>query len=143
VSPGQGPRCRNGRITPWHLPLHGPAHPVDLLLIRIPRHGGRTLDSHDGLPIALKAVADEIAEQLWPKGPDGKPIGRVDDSADWFRWSYGQRDHRKPRKRPRPGDPSPDPPNRGAELCEIWLAPREDILYPTAAVLVRWQGGEL
>lgn len=108
------------------LPPYGPDNPVDALFIRIPSHGGGKLDPHDGLPHAFKAAVDEVAYQLWPKGPDGEPIGRVDDSAAWFRWSYGQRPHRKPRKRPRPGDPPPDPPNRGTELCEIWLAPRED-----------------
>jgi hypothetical protein len=105
---------------------YGPDNPVDVLLIRIPSHGGGKLDPHDGLPHAFKAAVDEVAYQLWPKGPDGEPIGRVDDSAAWLRWCYGQRSHRKARKRPRPGDPPPDPSNRGTELCEIWLAPRDD-----------------
>lgn len=139
----QPPVCHVQRIVPWQLPPYGPNNPVDALLIRVPSHRGGKLDPHDGLPHAFKAAVDQVAYELWPKGPDGEPIGRVDDSAKWFRWCYGQRPHRKARKRPRPGDPPPDPPNRGTELCEIWLAPRQDILHPTAAVLVRWQRGEL
>jgi hypothetical protein len=134
----------------WHgprrshqLPPHGPEHPVDVLCVRIPRERGSKLDPHDGLPYAFKAIVDKATWLFWPKGPDGKPVSKPDDSAPWLRWSYGQRLHRKPRKRLRPGDPPPDPPNKGTELCEIWIAPREDVLAPAPAVLVRWQRGEL
>lgn len=115
-------RCRAPR-RPHRLPPHGPGHPVDVLLVRV---GGRPLDEHDGLPIALKAVADEVAAQLWPKDARGQPIGKVDDSASWLRWSYGQRPYRRPRKRTRPGDPPADPVGHGTRLVEIWIAPRED-----------------
>lgn len=105
------------------LPLSGPDYPLDVLMIRVPSHGGRTLDD-DGLQMALKAIRDQIAEELWPRDARGKLIGTVDDSEDWLRWLYGERPHRKPRKRPRPGDPSPDPSNVGTELLEIVIAPR-------------------
>jgi hypothetical protein len=102
---------------------------VDALLVRIPRHRGRTLDEHDGLPYALKAVADEVTKRLWPRDGKGKLVGTPDDSAPWLRWLYAQRPHRKARKRPRPGDPRPDPPNKGTELCEIVIASRHRCPY--------------
>jgi len=129
-------KCRLPR-KPLYLPRHGPEHPVDVLLIRIPRHRGSELDAHDGLPFAFKAVVDAVTAELWPKLPNGKPVSKPDDSAPWLRWCYGQRPHRK-----RSGDPPPDPPNQGTELCEIWIAAREDVMAPAPAVLVRWREGE-
>jgi hypothetical protein len=138
--------CRTrGPRRSHQLPPHGPQHPVDVHLVRIPRHRGRELDAHDGLPYALKAAVDQVTAELWPKGPDRKPSGTPDDSVPWLRWSYGQRPHCKARKRPRPGDPPPDPPNKGTELVEIWLAQRDDCPHCGRSMLpVRWkrvQGG--
>jgi hypothetical protein len=99
---------------------------VDVHIVRVPKHGGRGLDPHDSLPGTAKPIVDEATAQLWPKGPDGKPVSKPDDSAEWLRFSYAHRPHRKARKRPRSGDPRPDPPNKGTELVEIWIAERED-----------------
>lgn len=139
------PTCgHRAPVAPIQLPPHGPEHDVDTMVVRVPRHRGSFLDAHDGLPQALKAIVDEVTEQLWPKGPDRKPIGQVDDSATWLRWSYGQRPPRKARKRPRPGDPPPDPPNKGTELVEIWIAPREDCPHCGRSMLpVRWERVQL
>jgi hypothetical protein len=130
-------RCRVQKLVPVQLPPHGPGHSVDVLFIRIPRKGaavklatGGSLD-WDGAVAGVKALQDEVTEQLWPRHPGTKKfIGEPDDSAPWLRWSVRQRPHRKakpPRKLPPGWVPGPpDPPNKGTELVEIWIAPRED-----------------
>jgi hypothetical protein len=105
---------------------------VDVHIVRVPRHRGSALDAYENGPFATKPIVDEAAEQLWPKGPNGKPKSKPNDSARWLRWSYGERLHRKaknPRRMTQRGDwmpGPPDPPNRVTELCEIWIAERED-----------------
>lgn len=115
-----------GRPVPYQLPPHGPEHSVDVHIVRVPKHRGRALDVHENLPFACKPIVDEVTLQLWPKGPGGKPVSKPDDSAPWLRFSYGHRPHRKFRQCLRSDGPIPDPPNKGTELCEIRIAPRED-----------------
>lgn len=136
--------CNHRALQPWPLRIWPTqVRFLDVLLVRIPSHGGRPLDEHDGLPMALKAVVDEVTAQLWPRNARGQFIGKVDDSVDWLRWLYGERPHRKPRKRPRPGDHPPDPSNVGTELLEIVIAERYCCPYchDVPALKQRWLEG--
>jgi hypothetical protein len=135
------------RYRPHQLPPHGPQNPVDVLFIRIPRAGAplKGLD-WDGAVAGVKALQDEVTEQLWPRDPiTRKLIGKPDDSAPWLRWSVRQRPHRKtkpPRKLPPGWVPGPpDPPNQGTELVEIVVAPREDCCCGRSMLPIRWERG--
>lgn len=123
--------CRRP-LRPRQLPPHGPQHPVDVLLVRIPRAGApaKGID-WDGAVAGAKALIDEVTVQLWPRDPVTRELlSEPDDSAPWLRFEVRQRPCRKakpPRKLPPGWVPGPpDPPNQGTELVEIWIAPRED-----------------
>jgi hypothetical protein len=142
--------CPSVRYRPHQLPPHGPEHPADVLLVRIPRAGAplKGLD-WDGAVAGAKALIDEVTEQLWPRDPVTKKLlGKPDDSARWLRWSVRQRPPRKAKLPPRKLPPGwvpgpPDPSNHGTELVEIWIAPREDCGCGRSTLPVRWQRGKL
>lgn len=61
----------------WSLPRVKPPLPVVITLCRI---APRSLDAHDNLPRAFKAVADQVAEWLG-----------VEDRDERLTWRYSQR----------------------------------------------------
>jgi hypothetical protein len=96
---------------PWHLALPKDVPcppPYEVHMVRVPRKGGRLLDSGAGgnMDQCLKAVRDAVAEML----------GAPNDAVDWIAWTGGQRKRE-----------AGNPDNSGCELLELTIGPRGEL----------------